>query len=68
MINKFKIFFRKTKKKYDYWRCKKEFKKYWINMPHGYLTDEQIKIFDDREKELEAKIRKDLIEYFRKIT
>jgi hypothetical protein len=66
MITKLKILFRKIINKYNFWRCKKAFKKYWINMPKGYLTKEQIDFFDIRQKELDDKIRKDLLNYFNK--
>ena len=33
-------------------------------MPHYRLTDDQIKILDDREKEFESKLKVDLLEYF----
>jgi hypothetical protein len=35
-------------------------------MPKGYLTKEQIDFFDIRQKELDDKIRKDLLNYFNK--
>lgn len=63
--NELKIFFWKIRSKYNYWRCKRAFRKYWYEtMPHYRLTDDQIKILDDREKEFESKLKVDLLEYF----